>query len=212
MNRGKKPRFIGIAGPSCAGKTALAHRLAKHLPQHAAVISLDAYYRDLAHLPQAERAQANFDTPEAIDHHNLIHHIEALARGETIRAPRYNFQTHTRQNSADEITPRPFIIIEGLFALYWEKIRRLLELKVFIDLDENTCLQRRIKRDIKQRGREKNAIIAQYQNSVRPMYKKHAEPTRKHAGIILNGQATLEQAISHILRNGFKNKSSEYRL
>lgn len=200
MNAQFVSRLIGIAGPSCSGKTALAHALAARLPAGTAhVLSLDAYYRDLSHLPKEARAQSNFDAPDALDHETLIRDLEALARGETVRIPRYDFDNHIRRPETEERAPHPVLIIEGIFALYWEEIRRLLDLKVFIHLADATCLQRRKQRDIQERGRTEPSVIAQYQTTVRPMYQQHAAPTRRHADITLDGKAPLEQSIARLL-------------
>ena len=194
-----KPYLIGIAGPSCSGKTALAHAFAAQLMAGTArVVSLDAYYRDLSHLPKEARALRNFDAPEALDHEALIRDLDALARGETVRVPRYDFENHVRRPETEEIAPCPVLIIEGLFALYWEEVRRRLDLKVFIHLADEQCLERRKQRDLHERGRTEASVIAQYESTVRPMYEQHAAPTRRYADILLDGEAPLEQSLDRL--------------
>ena len=214
-----KPYLIGIAGPSCSGKTALAHAfsgkllsgLAARMPAGTArVVSLDAYYRDLSHLPKEARAQWNFDAPEALDHEALIRDLDALARGETVRVPRYDFVNHVRRSETEEVAPCPVLIIEGLFALYWEEVRRRLDLKIFIHLADEQCLERRKQRDIHERGRTEASVIAQYESTVRPMYEQHAAPTRRYADILLDGEASLEQSLNRLLSGKSLSGLSEY--
>ncbi len=155
-----KPYMIGIAGPSCAGKSYLSTHLARHLD--AAMLNLDSYYADLNHLDMAQRAHFNFDAPESLDSPLLIEHVRQLSRGEAIERPIYDFKNHSRTGRTERLEARQFIIIEGLFALYWEEVRAVQATKVFVDLGEEICLSRRIERDTRERGRTRESILEQF--------------------------------------------------
>jgi uridine kinase len=197
------PYLIGIAGPSCAGKSELTRQLSRLLS--ATVLPLDSYYRDLSHLPLEERACQNFDTPEAIDHQLFAEHLEALAAGREIRRPVYDFATHSRTGQTETVRPERYIIVEGLFVLYWEDVRRMLTTKVFVDLDDRACLDRRILRDVKERGRTPESVILQFSETVRPMAEKYIRPTRAFADVAVCGDDPLEASVAavvaHVERN-----------
>ncbi len=193
-----KPRLIGIAGPSCAGKTEVAVRLARALD--APVVALDRYYRDLAHLPLDQRARANFDTPESLDSELLISHIQLLSVAEEAAIPVYDFTRHVRTQAVDRVRAGDFLVIEGLFSLYWEQLRRLLALKVFVAADDSICLGRRLERDIRERGRSRESVLEQYRCTVRPMAEKHVLPARAFADLVLDGTQPVEESVAAVLK------------
>jgi uridine kinase len=192
-----KPYLIGVAGPSCAGKSSLAAHLVSRLNAarlnveqlDAAVLSLDSYYRPLSHLEPSERARYNFDTPHALDSDLLLQQVRHLREGHAIQCPVYDFVAHTRARQSIEFAPRPFIVIEGLFALYWEELRALLGTKVYVDLGEELCLERRIERDVRERGRTRDSVLLQYQTTVAPMARRYVHPARAHADLLVSGDA-----------------------
>ena len=193
------PRLIGLAGPSSSGKTTLARALQTHLPGPATVLSLDAYYRDLAALDPADRSRVNFDAPEALDHQRLAADLGQLAAGCRVEIPVYDFATHTRQASQQSLTPADFLLVEGLFALYWPAINALYHLRLFAAADDALCLERRLARDRIERGRSPASIRAQYQRQVRPMYRRHIHPTTRHADLILDGSTPTDQQVAAVL-------------
>lgn len=193
----RKPRLIGIAGPSCAGKTEVAVRLATAL--RAPVVAIDSYYRDLAHLPLEERAQANFDTPESLDEELLISQVRLLSRGEEADIPVYDFTRHVRTEAVERVRAGEFLIIEGLFTLYWEELRRLLDVKVFVSADDSISLGRRLERDIRERGRSRESVLEQYRLTVRPMAEKYVLPTRAFADLVLDGAGPVEESAAAVL-------------
>src|SRR5271167_1329833 len=144
-----KSYLIGIAGPSGAGKSYLARHLAERL--RAPVLALDQYYRDLSHLRPEERTLSNFDEPAALEHELLIAHLNQLRRGEPIAVPTYDFSVHTRSAQTWSLAPSPFVVLEGLFTLYWSELRAHLGTAVYVDLEESACLQRRLDRDVQER-------------------------------------------------------------
>jgi uridine kinase len=194
-----KPYLIGIAGPSCAGKSYLSTHLAWHLK--AATLNLDSYYADLNHLGLEQRVHFNFDAPEALDSPLLIEHVRQLSRGDDIEKPIYDFKTHSRTGQTERLEAREFIVIEGLFALYWEEIRALQATKVFVDLGEKICLARRIERDTRERGRTRESVLEQFSATVRPMAQRYVHPTRQFADVVLTGDAEIVDEMERVLKH-----------
>jgi uridine kinase len=192
-----KPYLIGIAGPSGAGKTTLAERVARELA--APILSLDCYYRELDGLPLEERARTNFDEPDALDRELLFSQLAQLAAGAAIEAPVYDFARHTR---APETTPVPaaeFVIVEGLFALLWEEVRALFGTKVFVSAGDGLCFERRLERDARERGRTPESVGEQYRRTVRPMAERHILPTQAFADVVVDGAGPLDLSVSAVL-------------
>jgi len=193
--------FIGIAGPSCAGKSALAAQLLERLPAgSAAVLPLDAYYNDLSHLPSAQRALQNFDEPDALDWPLFEQHFRDLAAGLTVERPVYDFATHTRRREHLRIAPARFVLAEGLLLLCHAHIRTLLDLAVYVDAPDSVCLTRRIERDVRERGRTPESVTHQFRETVAPMTRRYVCPTREHADIVVDGTAPLDPAVRGILQ------------
>ena len=190
--------IIAIGGPSCAGKTELSTQLASIL--QAPILPIDAYYVNLDQLTVQERSHFNFDEPTALDHYLLRHHVEALAAGQTIERPTYDFKTHTRAAATELVAPRGFVILEGLFALYWDDIRPFLGTKVFVDAPDTVCLSRRSIRDVRERGRTPESVLEQYEKTVRPMAQLHVRPTAQWADVIVSGEQLLDQSVATVLR------------
>jgi uridine kinase len=191
------PHIIAIGGPSCAGKTELSVHLSSRL--QAPILPIDAYYINLDNLTLRERAHFNFDEPTALDHYLLRQHIEALAEGHAIDRPTYDFTTHTRAAATEHIAPARFIILEGLFALYWDDIRPFLTSKVFVDACDETCLARRSLRDVRERGRTPESVLEQYEKTVRPMAQLHVRPTARFADLVVSGEYSVEQSTQEVL-------------
>ena len=189
-----KPYLIGVAGPSCAGKTELSRALRSQL--NAALLPLDAYYFDLSDRSMEERARFNFDTPSALDHDLFVSHLRDLTAGRPIDVPVYDFATHSRTDRTERIEPQSFIVVEGLFVLYWSDVRALFGTKVFVDLDDATCLERRIHRDVRERGRTADSVIQQFNETVAPMANLYVRTTREHADIVIPGDSPLDASTS----------------
>ncbi len=192
-----KPYLIGIAGPSCAGKTELARRLASALG--APILPTDSYYRDLSHLPFENRCGTNFDVPDSLDHDLLFRHIALLAEGREIQKPVYDFTRHVRAAEIERLRPGKFLIVEGLFALYWEDIRELLGTKVFVTAPDPLCYERRRERDVRERGRTVQSVEEQYRLTVRPMAEQYILPTREFADVVVSGTDPLEGTAALVL-------------
>jgi uridine kinase len=196
-SRVRTPHLIGVAGPSCAGKTELARALADRLP--APIISLDSYYVDLVHLPFEERPRTNFDVPESLDKDLFVNQLRQLSRGEEIHVPVYDFTRHIRASETKSVRAGEFVIVEGLFALYWEEVRALLGTKVFVFADDDICFGRRLERDVRERGRTPESVREQYDSTVRPMAETYILPTRRFADLVLSGTDPLEQSVRAVL-------------
>ena len=192
------PVVLAIAGCSGSGKTTLAAELARTLG--GVHFHFDNYYRDLAHLPFAERAEQNFDDPGLIESPLLISHIAALARGEPIERPLYDFASYIRvPNQTETFRPGPFILVEGLFALYYTDLLPLYQLRVYIDTPDELCFERRLKRDMQERGRTHESIRRQYDATVRPASLAYVRPSAVHADLIVDGTGALDWKVERVL-------------
>ncbi len=192
-----KPRLIGIGGPSCSGKTELARWLSARL--EAQVLNLDHYYIDLSHLPLEVRAATNFDEPHSVDHDAILDHVRQLSAGTPIHAPHYNFATHTRAPGDDVIEPRRYVLIEGLFTLYWPELRELLDTRLFVEAPSDVCLDRRLERDVRERGRTRESVLAQYARTVCPGAFQYIYPTKLYADLVLSGVDSLDHSGAKVL-------------
>jgi uridine kinase len=191
------PVVLGIAGCSGSGKTTLAVELAREL--NGTHFPLDHYYRDLAHLPLAERYRQNFDDPALIESPLLTGHIAELARGRAIERPLYDFSTHTRVPGRTEtIAPGAFVIVEGLFALYYAELLPLYHLRIYMEAPDALCFERRLKRDIEQRGRTPESVREQYEATVRPASVKYVRPSAVHADLIVDGAGALDWKVERV--------------
>jgi uridine kinase len=187
-------RVVGIAGPSGCGKTTLAHAVARRAD--GIVFGLDAYYVDQRDVAE-ELLQV--DIPEAIDVALARQHLQALVLGRGVEQPIYDFAYHARRDGTRRVDPSTLIVVEGLFALYWSELRDLMAMRVFVALDHDECLRRRIARDVRERGRTELEVTAQYELQVRPMYDRHVEPTRAHAQLVLDGRSDIDQLTARII-------------
>ena len=189
---------VGIAGVSGSGKSSIARALATEL-KSACVVELDSYYRDLSHLPMGERELQNFDHPEALDSASLIADIAMAGRGEPICCPAYDFATHTRTGSGKKLEAQEFLIVEGLFTLHWPQLRQNLGAKIFVEIARETAFERRLRRDIRDRGRTPESVRQQYEKSVWPMAEEFVLPSRAHAELVVSGSAPLQDSVQQIL-------------
>jgi uridine kinase len=180
------PFVIGVAGGTGSGKTTLARALVEALPVGSAtLLAHDCYYRDRSHLTPEQRVDLNFDEPLALDNDLLVQHISVLRTGQAIDCPDYDFVSHTRRPNCRRIQPSPIIVIEGILLFAVPSLRDALDLRVFVDTDDDVRLLRRIRRDVNERGRDLASVENQYLNSVRPMHRLHVEPARVHADLII---------------------------
>ena len=181
----KRPVIIGVAGGSGSGKTTVVRNVCDRLEGCVAVIEQDAYYRDQSHLPMEERKKTNYDHPLAFDNDLLISHLQQLLQRKPIEKPVYDYTQHTRSRETVTVQPKDVIILEGILILEDEKLRSLMDIKVFVDTDADIRILRRIERDVKSRGRSLDSVIRQYLETVRPMHQQFVEPSKRYADLII---------------------------
>lgn len=184
----KKPILIGITGGTGSGKSTVAKEIYSSIKEtNVTIIQQDSYYRDQSNLTFEERKKTNYDHPFAFDNELLIEHLNKLLEGLPVEKPIYDFEKHNRKKETITVWPREIIILEGLLILNDERIRELLDIKIFVDTDSDVRVIRRINRDIKERGRSLDSVIEQYMSTstVRPAHIQFVEPSKKHADIII---------------------------
>ncbi|MBT2643684.1 uridine kinase [Bacillus sp. ISL-41] len=182
----RKPVVIGVAGGSGSGKTSVTKAIYDSFKsQSILMIEQDYYYKDQSHLPMEERLKTNYDHPLAFDNDLLIQHIQKLLRHEAIEKPVYDYAIHTRSNEVVHVEPKDVIILEGILILEDERLRDLMDIKLYVDTDADLRIIRRLLRDIKERGRSMDSVIEQYVNVVRPMHNQFIEPTKRYADVII---------------------------
>jgi len=190
--------MLAVAGASGSGKTTLAAELARTLG--GLHFSLDTYYRDLSHLPAADRPLQNFDDPAMIELPLLAAHLEALSRGEAIERPVYSFAEYIRIPGLTEtVRPEGPVVVEGLFTLYFPQLRPLYQLSIYIDTADDICFARRLKRDIEERGRSPDSVRAQYDATVRPCGLAFVRPLIDFADLVIDGADSLDFKVEQIV-------------
>lgn len=178
--------LIGIAGGTGSGKTSIAKQLLKTYGEgEVVVIEQDAYYRDLSHLPIAERQKQNFDHPDAIDIKCFILQVKNLLANKPIEVPVYDFTTHTRIGKTRKIKPHHVVVIEGILTLHYNELRDLMGIKIYVETPADIRFIRRLTRDVEQRGRTVQSVINQYLKTVQPMHEQFVEPSKFYADIII---------------------------
>jgi uridine kinase len=195
----KKPYLIAIGGPSGSGKSYLAHHVAQALPD-ASVLSLDSYYHQYSHLTYERRCELNFDHPDSIDVDLLNRQIETVAQGWPVKRPIYDFETHARTPHPEPFLPRQYVILEGIFALYFARVRELSALKVFVQTPDSECFDRRLARDTVERGRSVESVTGQYTHTVRPMAYEFIWPTRHYANVVIPGNQNIALSVEQVLQ------------
>ena len=192
------PTVLGVAGCSGSGKTTLANEMARML--RGLRFHLDDYYLDLGHMPLEERVKQNFDDPAMIEAPLLAEHIAALARGDTIDRPVYDFATYTRRPGRTErVTSGPFLIIEGIFALHFKELLPLYQLSIYVDTPDALCFERRMKRDIDERGRSEESVRYQWEYRVRPSSEAFVRPSAENADVVVDGCGNLDWKVERVM-------------
>lgn len=177
---------IGIAGGTGSGKTTVVNQIINELPaDEVCVISQDSYYKQTDNLTYEERTKINFDHPRAIDFDLMVDHLSELKNGCIIKQPVYSFVAHNRTKDTIKTHPRKVIIIEGILIFNSKELRNLCDIKVFVHADADERLIRRVRRDIKERGRDVDEVLNRYQSTLKPMHQQFIEPTKNYADIII---------------------------
>ena len=193
-----RPTVIGIGGCSGSGKTTLARELACEL--EATLFPLDVYYRDLSQFPLDTRRKRNFDHPDALESELILQHLEGLSRGEAIERPVYDFSTHSRvPGKTDRVVPSAFVIVEGILALHYPELLPLYTLTVYVDAPHEVCLNRRIYRDVRERGRTEESVREQFHATAQPMAEEFVLPSQAHADLCVNGCEALDWSVEGVL-------------
>lgn len=177
---------FGICGGSGAGKSTLTRRLLERLDERgASVLAFDAYYRDLSHLPFVERRRRNFDHPDSLDRDLFLQHLDALRRGIDVDVPVYDFASHTITERFERVEAAPLLLVEGILLLASEEVASRLDYSIFLDVPEEVRLQRRIRRDVAERGRPLDHVRRQFAATVAPMHDAYVQPSRHRADRIV---------------------------
>ncbi|AEH51956.1 uridine kinase [Pseudothermotoga thermarum] len=202
--------IIGIGGGTGSGKTTVAKKIIEKVgEERCGLIPMDNYYRDMSHLPLEERRKVNYDHPDVIEHELLKEHLLQLLEGKTIFLPCYDFVNYVRLPKTIVFTAKDVVIVEGIFALYYEDIRSLYALSIYVDAEDDIRFIRRLRRDIKERGRTVDSVIEQYLQTVKPMHDAYVEPTKRKADIIVPKGGYNEKAIEVIVNYIFKRLESK---
>ena len=186
MTTAPRTLVIGVAGGSGSGKTTVVRRIVESIGHdQVTVLEHDRYYRDRNDLRLEERASLNYDHPDSLETDLLVRHVEALRAGHTVDVPVYDFARHARRPDTHPVVPRRAIIVEGILIYTDASLRRLMDVKVFVDTDDDTRFIRRLQRDISERGRTVPSVIEQYLGTVKPMHLEFVEPSKRYADIIV---------------------------
>ena len=183
----KNAFVIGIAGGSGSGKSTFAQRLKERFPEDIALVSCDNYYLARHDMPLEQRKLQNYDSPEAFEFDLMINQITALKQGENIQCPVYDFTQHDRSEQVLQIAAKPVVLIDGILIFVEPQLRDLMDMKIYVETDADERILRRVRRDMVERGRDLDGIIAQYLATVKPMHNAYVEPTKAYADIIING-------------------------
>lgn len=185
-NRENKPVIIGVTGGSGSGKTTVSRAIFEQLHGHSLLmLQEDSYYNDQSDMPFEERIKTNYDHPNAFDTELLVKQLKDLLDWKTIEKPIYDYTEHTRSSEVEKVEPKEVIILEGILVLNDPALRDLMDIKIFVDTDDDIRIIRRIQRDIEERGRSLQLVIDQYKSTVKPMYHQFIEPTKRYADIIV---------------------------
>jgi uridine kinase len=165
----------------------------------AAIVSLDSYYRSMDEVPFEQRKESNFDHPDALEWELLHEHLKSMTEGRAFDEPEYSFVAHARTAETRRVEPAEYIILEGLFVLYWPELRSVLDTKVYVETDPGVCFRRRLERDVAERGRTPESVREQYEKTVRPGAERFVFPTRQYADLVVSGEEPFEASTGAVL-------------
>jgi uridine kinase len=180
------PFLIGLAGGTGSGKTTVANAIVKRVgEERIAILSHDSYYRDFVDLPKDILDRQNFDHPDSLETELLVRHLKALKQGMVVEMPIYDFKVHRRAAESRRVEPRKVILVDGILIFAEPELRKLFDVKIYVDTDADIRLIRRLKRDIAERGRSVESVVTQYESTVRPMHMEFVEPSKRYADLII---------------------------
>lgn len=183
--RDPRPLLIGVAGGSGSGKTTVTDAIITAAGPGTVRIDMDAYYKDLAHLPLDERRKVNYDHPDSLDLDLMAQQLERLLAGRPIDKPTYDYAAHTRAAAVERVVPGDTVVVEGILLFADARLRSLFDIRIFVDVADDVRFIRRLQRDTQERGRSMDSVIAQYLATVRPMHLEFVEPSKRYADVIL---------------------------
>ncbi len=197
------PFVIGVAGGSGSGKTTVSQHIQNAVGKERIVyLQHDSYYRDMSHLPLAARPLVNYDHPNSLETSLLIEQLQALRQGQTVDVPRYDFATYTRLAETDRVAPARVILVEGILIFAEQALRELMDMRIYVDADADLRFIRRLQRDLKERGRTLDSVVAQYLQTVRPMHLEFVEPSKRYADVIIpeggKNQVAMAMIVSRV--------------
>ena len=194
-----KSVVLGIAGGTGSGKTTVAREIVRKIgADRIAYLEHDAYYRDLGHLSREDRRRVNFDHPDAFETELLVEHIKTLLSGQHIEQPIYSYADSVRTGEVRRVEPKPLVVVEGILVLENYALQSLMDIKIFVDTDDDIRVLRRVRRDTEERGRTLESILSQYEATVRPMHLAFVHPSRRHADVIIPNGGRNKVAISMV--------------
>ena len=192
---------IGIAGGTASGKTTIVNRLKEYFKDDISLVGHDSYYLAHDEMPFEERSRLNYDHPASFETNRMIADIRKLKEGRAVDCPVYDFTIHNRSDRTVRIEPRPVIIVEGILIMENEELRKLMDIKIFVDTDADERITRRLIRDMQERGRSAQSVVDQYIATVKPMHEKYVEPSKKYADIIIPRGGENEIAIRMLIEH-----------
>ncbi|MFN0061659.1 MAG: uridine kinase [Myxococcaceae bacterium] len=194
------PLVVGIAGGTASGKTTVTSKVRAALTEsRVAFLDQDAYYRDLAGLSLEDRREINFDHPDAFDTELLVAHLQELKSGRSVQKPVYDFVQSTRAPHSQHVAPGDVVLVEGILVLHMQAVRELMDVRIFVDAEDDVRIIRRLTRDIKERGRDFDHVVRQYFRDVRPMHMGFVEPSKRYADIIVPHGGNNDTAIAMLV-------------
>ncbi len=202
MSKQSKTTIIGVAGGTASGKTTLVKQLQDaFVEEDVLTLCYDYYYKEHSELPLEERSKLNYDHPNAFETDLFIKHIKALQNGETIERPVYSFSEHNRIDQTITVKPAKVIILDGILLFENKELRELMDMKIFVDTDDDIRLARRLVRDVQERGRDMNSVLNQYFSTVKPMHRDFVEPSKRYANIIVPAGGLNPVALNLLIEN-----------
>lgn len=190
---------FGVAGGTGSGKTTIARQIVQAVHQtQVAYLPHDAYYRDNPHLSFEERTRINYDHPDSLQTELLVEHIQQLLAGQAVSMPVYDFNLHRRTDDTIRVEPRPIILVEGILVFGHRELRELMDIRVYVEVDADVRVLRRIERDMVERGRSLDSIVRQYLETVRPMHLQFVEPSKRYADVIIPEGGSNEVAMAMV--------------
>lgn len=190
---------LGIAGGTGSGKTTVARAIVEQIgTDKIAYLEHDSYYRDLSQMSLEDRRRVNFDHPDAFETSLLVSHVKSLIDGQSVEQPVYSYESSIRTGRTITVHPKPLIVVEGILVLENHALQSLMDIKIFVDTDDDIRLLRRVRRDTEERGRNLEGILGQYEATVRPMHLAFVSPSRRHADVIIPNGGRNHVAISMV--------------